>query len=169
MTREIQLANGNDVALVDDEDFLLVSQYSWCSQLGYARAYKYHNGGRTTFTMHRLIMGGLVDHINGNGLDNRRENLRLCTHLQNMGNRKTPTTNKSGYKGVSHCGRKWRAEAMCKYEHYYLGIFEDKESAARAYDQKAIELWGEFARTNFPKENYQQTRSSAVEQSPDKG
>src|SRR3990167_9841185 len=104
-------------SLIDDEDFEIVNGIKWfclsVEKLSYAATnVKLSNGKSTLLLMHRLILGNhsgiTIDHINGNGLDNRKSNLRFCTHAQNMANRKTPTTNKSGYKGVSAFGKKWR-------------------------------------------------------------
>lgn len=104
--------------------------------------------------MHRLIKETNleVDHINGNSLDNRVENLRVVTHQQNVWNIRKIPKNKSGYRGVSYLSRKrkWQATICHKGKTVFLGYFDDKESAARAYDLKAISLRGEFAILNFP-------------------
>lgn len=112
--------------------------------------------------MHRFLFGlqsfeptvkpgrwPLVDHRNGNGLDNRRSNLRLATQAQNMSNRGRPTNNTSGYKGVS-AGRLggWRAYITSRGKRLDIGTFASKEEAAEAYNAKALELHGEFARLN---------------------
>lgn len=106
--------------------------------------------------MHREIMrapeGVLVDHRDGDGLHNWRENLRNCTDAQNKMNRKVISANNtSGYKGVSWSKkkRKWIAQSMINKKHIFIGHFSTPEEAARAYDEKARELFGEFARTNF--------------------
>lgn len=148
-------------ALVDEEDFEIVSKYKWSiSGYGYARAAKYDTGildknghiKQRVIKMHRLIMnaptGISVDHINGNPLDNRRKNLRLCTMSQNLSNRPRQKNNTSGYKGVySHQG-KWVAEVKCKGKKFYLGIFDDKNSAALAYNVAAKKYHREFAVLN---------------------
>lgn len=92
-----------------------------------------------------------VDHINHNPLDNRKSNLRICSHLQNMQNRKKSQRGASVYKGVCRCKRNntWRAEIQCGYDRHYLGTFKTETEAARAYDQKAKELFKEFACLNF--------------------
>ena len=97
----------------------------------------------------------IVDHINGNVLDNRKCNLRLCTRAENARNAKKPKSNTSGYIGVSKSGKKWQAQISLNGKTHYLGTFEDKIEAARARDRKAIELYGEFARLNFPREEYE--------------
>ena len=98
----------------------------------------------------------IVDHINGNVLDNRRCNLRLCTRAENARNVKKSKSNTSGYVGVTKEGRKWLATVRLNHKTYRLGRFEDKVEAARARDRKAIELHGEFASLNFPREEYGQ-------------
>jgi hypothetical protein len=98
----------------------------------------------------------IVDHINGNVLDNRRCNLRLCTRAENARNVKKSKSNTSGYVGVHASGKKWRATVALNGKNYCAGSFEDKVEAARARDRKAIELHGEFARLNFPREEYEQ-------------
>ena len=143
----------NKYALIDNEDFDLVSQCSWhCTKTGYAQSNKKH----WKVLMHRLILGfpkHNIDHKNGNGLDNRRENLRLCNQSQNTANSGIRKTNKSGYKGVTCENRnpnmKWVANLTKNYKHIYIGAFRTKESAARAYNQRALKEFGEFANLNI--------------------
>ena len=105
-----------------------------------------------TVPLHRHITncpkGMHVDHINGNVLDNRLSNLRICTPSQNQANSKLPKNNTSGYKGVSKNGDGWKAKIRVDYAYYYLGTFLTKEEAARAYNAAAIKYFGEFARLN---------------------
>jgi hypothetical protein len=89
-----------------------------------------------------------LDHINGDSTDNRIVNLRECTHQQNHGNRKKQA-NLSGFKGVSKKDNKWQARVCFNFKRHYLGLFNTAEEAAKAYDEKAKELHGEFARLNF--------------------
>jgi len=105
--------------------------------------------------MHRAITkapsGKTVDHVNGNKQDNRRVNLRVCKLGLNCANRTVQTNNKSGYKGVNWLtkNRKWRAEIMVDKKHIHLGLYEDKEEAALAYDIAALNYFGPFARCNI--------------------
>ncbi len=113
------------------------------------------SGGRVPEYLHRLIMGAqkgqIVDHINGNSLDNRKCNLRFATAKQNSVNSKARKNNLSGHKGVSWnvACRKWMAIIMNSGKRYYLGVFTHKDRAAMAYDRAALFLHGEFAGLNF--------------------
>jgi UDP-N-acetylglucosamine--N-acetylmuramyl-(pentapeptide) pyrophosphoryl-undecaprenol N-acetylglucosamine transferase len=151
--RTINLRNGRAV-IVDAADYEWLSRYSWRAtggESGYAVA---TIKGKKVL-MHRLILNApphlLVDHYNGNKQDNRRCNVRLCTRSQNSRNvRKSRGT--SRFKGVwwDKRLRKWVASIRCRGKRIRLGVFTDEAEAARAYDRKAIELFGEFARLNFP-------------------
>jgi hypothetical protein len=108
--------------------------------------------------MHRFLTGALpgqvVDHINGDGLDNRRCNLRVCTHKQNVRNARPYKGKKtSKFRGVyfSAPTQKFKAQIMCSGVKINLGSFESEKSAAEAYDEAASKLFGEYARLNFPK------------------
>lgn len=120
----------------------------------YAYAHTRDCGMRTTVKMHRLIAGARpgehVDHANCDGLDNRRENLRVCSHSQNLCNRGPQSNTSSGYKGVGFhkASGKWRARVGLGGSQEYLGVFDSPEEAARAYDRRATELHGEFVRLN---------------------
>jgi hypothetical protein len=145
--------------IIDSEDLPRVSKYKWHT----TTVNKYNKPravcsfkGRKTLKLSRLIMNApdnmVVDHINGNPLDNRKCNLRICSQRENMLNRNLNRNNKSGYKGVSWSKRdnKWLSELQTNNKSYYLGIYKDKIEAAKAYDKKAIEFFGEYAKTNFP-------------------
>jgi len=156
--REVELTQGK-VALIDDEDFELVSQYNWkFSNRGYAARNYWIDGKSKTLLMHRLIMsppeGVFIDHINGDTLDNRKQNLRLVRNQQNCCNQKLGLRNKSGYKGVyqSKGRKKWTASLKTKGKTYYLGDFESKHDAARMYNFWAHDMFGEYARLNVIKE-----------------
>jgi hypothetical protein len=151
--KEISLAHGKGVALVDDADYPILSQYKWRLSAGYARAEI--NG--MSVLMHRLVMGAKrgqeVDHRNGDKLDNRRSNLRFSTHSQNMANVGQRSDNTSGFKGVywNRQTGKFRARIKPRGKHIYLGAFDDAQEAARVYDRAARKYFGSFARTNFPR------------------
>ena len=154
---EIPLTQGQ-VALIDDEDFELVGQYKWSAfwstrgRCFYAVRTTQKNYKRTTIYMHRLIMGVdgavKVDHINHCTLDNRRSELRVATHSQNMFNRGKTIKNTSGYKGVTWdaANHKWVAEIWANNKKTHLGRFITKEAAYSAYCEAALRLHGEFAR-----------------------
>lgn len=162
MSKRIPLTQGK-FAIVDDEDYEWLSKYKWClftkknHNLQYAYRSSKQNGKRVAIFMHRLILGlsagdgKMTDHKNRNGLDNHRINLRVCTNRLNQGNSKIRKDNTSGFKGVvwHKQARKWMSEICHKGTLIYLGLFENKLDAALAYDEKARELFGKFARTNF--------------------
>lgn len=141
---------------ISPEDYDLVAQYPWCISKSrgkfYARRGQHVNGRIITILMHRVIMNAPddmeVDHINGDGLDNRRENLRLCVHRQNAGNVQITKVNKSGFKGVYRNSSGWAAGIASRY----LGTFTTAEEAARCYDSQARLRFGSFAKLNFPDE-----------------
>jgi hypothetical protein len=157
MAVEIPVSGGL-VALVDDEDVELVSQYSWFKRDAGTVVYALTRGPRPErkhIRMHRLIMnaepGQYVDHKNGNGLDNRRSNLRFATRVENSRNMRVQ--NASGYKGVHRASklinRCWVASIRVDGRMLYLGAYPTPEEAARAYDAAAVTHFGEFAVTNF--------------------
>ena len=151
----MELTQGQ-VAIVDDEDFNELAQYRWkYTHRGYAARY-YRRDGKVCITyMHREIMmapqGMEVDHRNGNKLDNRRENLRLCTRAENARNQPKSKKNTSGFKGVFYQDRKlpWRARIRCgDGRRVNLGSFKTPEDAALAYNAAALRFHGEFANIN---------------------
>lgn len=151
--KRIKLVN-RGFALVDDFDYPLLKKRKWYNSGGYARSYWTRRFGKAVL-MHRLIMSAPkdrgVDHINGNTLDNRKQNLRLCTQKQNLRNVSKHKDNKSGYKGVYFSQGKWRADIMASGVRRFLGLFSNKIKAAKAYDRAAKLLNGKFAKTNFRK------------------
>ena len=160
MTKEIELTQGR-VARVDDEDFDWLNQWKWCLSKLYNGKKQYATRGKCggsktkTLLMHRLIINAKkdehVDHRNGDGLDNRRSNLRICTMSQNQANRGPTKANTSGFKGVSPDRRgRWRARVKVNGKQKALGSFATPEEAAIAYDREARAVFGEFARLNFP-------------------
>jgi hypothetical protein len=138
--------------LLDSSDRHFLEQNVSLSKKGYVQV-----NGRL---LHRLIMtcppGMVIDHIDGNKLNNKRNNLRVCTRQQNTFNSKRNAKNNSGYKGVylhkQPGGRSlWRARIKINYKTIHLGLFEDPRDAGLAYDVAAIKYFGVFARPNFIK------------------
>lgn len=154
--KKIYLANGKGVALVDDEDYDMLMEYKWHlkdKKTNHAATNIKIDGKYFSKRMHHFLIdkqdGYVVDHIDRNGLNNQKFNLRIITQSQNCMN--TKIENKSSeYKGVHFIKRlnKFQSMICLNYESYYLGLFETKEEAALAYNKKAIELFGEFANLN---------------------
>lgn len=147
--------------LYDEEDACHVVGKNWVVRVSGNTAYLqrclYEEGSYAGYeSLHRLIAGCpegmVVDHVNGNGLDNRRENLRICSQQQNLRNRKIHKNNRSGFKGVyydSGCTRRpWRAEIRANGKKIGLGYFVDPEEAHKAYLDASAKLHGEFARAS---------------------
>lgn len=148
---EIPLTQGY-IAIIDDEDWPLVEHYCW--RVHSSRGWIYAaSGRRPRIFMHHLILprrpGLLTDHRDGNGLNNRRDNLRYATQAQNLANSSYAGKQlgaASPYKGVYARDDRWRA--VCGHKH--VGYFKTPEEAARAYDAAARARYGEFAVLNFP-------------------
>lgn len=146
------------VAIVDAADAHLVAGRNWCaSKYGktfYAMTNIVQDGRRTSLKMHRAILreerGPRVDHRDGNGLNNRRANLRPATSAENLWNRAAQRNSTSGLKGVSYDRRsgKWRAEISAAGKRVSLGLFPNPSSAAAAYAAAAERLHGDFARVS---------------------
>jgi hypothetical protein len=156
--REIKLTQ-NQVALVDAADFEWLNQYKWCAlkrEDGFCavRAVRHGKGKQEFIYMHRQIAGnpkGDVDHWDGNGLHNWRDNLRPCGHTLNCANRGVGKNNTTGFKGIRPTPNgRWSAHIKVNRIAIHLGTRDTREEAARLYDAKALEVWGKFARLNFP-------------------
>lgn len=154
---EIKLSNGM-TALVDDDDFGRVSQFKWhClrqDQLYAIRHFPRVGKVYRSERLHRFILqvpkGMDIDHINGNGLDCRKSNLRIATKSQNQANRKKYS--KYPYKGIKSMRKRWQARITKDRVQHFLGTFDTPEQAANAYDVAARKFHGEFACVNFPNE-----------------
>lgn len=147
--RIIPLFNGGE-AFIDDADAEIVAAYKWQkSPLGYAVTYCTEDGKTKAILMHRMLLNAVkgvsVDHINHDLLDNRRENLRLCTHAENMKNRKIHKNNALGVKGVCAEGGRYRARIAVDGKRVSLGCFDSASDAYSAYQIAAKKLHGEFA------------------------
>jgi len=146
--KEIYLTQG-ETAIVDDEDFEEMNLFKWC--LCRARNLKYAirtERGLNQF-MHRIIMippeGMHIDHINGNGLDNRRENLRVCSNAENHQNIRWNKRNTTGFLGVSKRPWGFAAQIQVGKVKKYLGMFDTAEEAHRVYIDASRRLRGEFS------------------------
>jgi HNH endonuclease len=142
-------------ATVDAADYDQLSKYRWRAIRHGRNVYAAtRRNGRTVY-MHRMLMrprkGYVVDHIDGNALNNRRCNLRVCTPAQNLAN-KAPRGGTSQFVGVYRYRDKWVAHVVCRGKHYYVGAFADEVAAAKARDRKAYELHGQYAYLNFPED-----------------
>ena len=151
--KTIQLTRGYE-AIVDDRDYDWLLSYKW--QVNEAGNNKYarrtlprRDGKQYSVFMHRMIMavcpGVMVDHINRNGLDNRRRNLRIVTPSQSGANARP---RRKGYKGISKSYNRWQARIRKDGKAIILGTYDNPEEAARAYDNAAMEIFGEYACTN---------------------
>lgn len=150
------------VAKVDVDDLNSINKSFWTlkrcrsGKLYAQKSRKDENGIWSTTTMHSEIMqtpaGSEVDHIDGDGLNNTKTNLRIVSHKQNQQNIRPRVGVSSKYKGVSwhNQAQKWRAYLRGRH----LGLFEDETSAAIKYDREALKLFGQFAKLNFPRKNY---------------
>lgn len=154
--KSIYVGNGKYM-IVDEEDFEKLSQNSW-SSYNYRGVWRCQSViNKKTVKPHRIIMGVTdpkiqIDHIDGNPFNNSKRNLRLCSNAENNMNIPPRPNGTSKYKGVrvSSNGSKYLASIMSNYKGIHIGTFKSEEDAARAYDAKARELFGEFAYLNFP-------------------
>lgn len=147
---------GKYVAIVDDDDYDYLMKWTWT--VGNGRNTKYAIGREKKFriNMHRIIMKTpenlLCDHIDGNGLNNQKSNLRNCSRSQNQWNRRKTINTSSKYTGVHlfRCRKKtyWMSQIRANKIVHHIGYFKTEEDAALAYNKRATELHGEFARLN---------------------
>lgn len=147
----------NNLIILDDKYQYLLRDYDWYLARGYVVRSDYKDKVAYQMRIHRQILGlkrndkRQVDHINGNKLDNRVSNLRVCKQSQNNMNKSKYVTNKSGYKGVSwkKSSQKWCSQISVARQVIHIGLFDTKEKAAEAYNKKALQLHGSFARINI--------------------
>ena len=168
--KKIPLTQGY-FALVDDEDYEWLSAHLWHvnKQPNSNYAITTHDGKQVL--MHRLIMelkmgdGIQVDHINHDGLDNQKSNIRICNKQQNQCNRFT-TKHSSQYRGVCvfNKNKVFSAQITINQVKHHLGLFRSEKEAAQTYDRVAIKVFGEFAQPNFPRRSYQLKNLLTVEQ-----
>lgn len=151
--RAIKLIGGR-TAIVDDKNYEFLNQWKWGIRYSKGNYYAKRWDGSKEVFMHNLILkprnGFEPDHENQNGLDNRETNLRYATPSQNRANVKRRKDNKSGYKGVCFHAKsvKWRAYIQVDKKWRQLGMYVNKEDAARAYNEAAKTAFGEFAWLN---------------------
>lgn len=148
----------NKYALVDNEDYGFLNKFSWRynSSEGYARTnFAVNIGKRKDVGMHRLVINPFteyqIDHINGNKLDNRKQNLRVCTQKENIFNRKPLHNKSSKYKGVGFYKRtkQWQARITINGKLIHLGMFSTEKEAALVYNKAAKKFFGKHAWLNF--------------------
>lgn len=155
--KQIPLGKSGKFALIDDEDYELISQYKWRSHDSHGRAIYASrtvlvNGKEFFISMHRFIMGcvkgdgKIVDHKDGNGLNNQRSNLRICTNAENQRNKKP--SGRSKYLGVCWHITKWKASININGKQKHIGLYKNEVDAAIAYNKMAEKHHGEFARLN---------------------
>lgn len=155
MTKEIELTKGK-VAIVDDEDFEWLSQWKWnCNKREYARRKgRVSDGDRCGkyVAMHREIVhcpdGYVVDHIDGNTLNNQKSNLRICTQKDNVRNSSNYSSMMGNYKGVTKREKSFMVRIGVDFDRIYIGRFSDEIAAANAYNYYAKIYHGEFAKVN---------------------
>jgi hypothetical protein len=148
---------GDKKVLIDDEDWEKVSKYKWhlskqSQGLLYAQTFIYKNGKKIPLKLHRLIMNcpknKEIDHIDGNGLNNQKSNLRICTHAENMKNSKKRKDNSSGFKGIHFIkqNKRWQARIQVNRKRMPLGCYKTPELAYQAYCKASKKYHGEFGR-----------------------
>ena len=154
-TRLIPLTQ-DKIALVDPADYPALVRYKWCAARNGRVFYAITRINKQNIFMHRMIINPpnemVIDHIDHNGLNNRRSNLRICTKEQNTRNRKPNTSRNGKYKGVhfDKTRNKFKATIKCQEKSLSIGYYKKETEAAKAYDKKAKKLFKEFAYLNFP-------------------
>lgn len=179
MSKKIKLTQ-NKYAIVDDNDYDYLSQFKWYASKTKNTFYAMRNssmikGKRKKILMHREIMqpidGFIIDHINHNGLDNRKSNLRFCTKQQNNCNilRRKKFTSK--YRGVhwASYANKWRAQITVNKKPIYLGLFNTEEDAAISYNEAAVKYHKDFGVINNVKNKKQDTQRNGILEGSNKG
>jgi hypothetical protein len=152
----ISLYDNNNIkiaeAVIDTEDYERCKQFKWKLNRDLKkndfRVASCKGGYLGPFIMRKKLMSKEVDHIDGNTLDNRKQNLQIITHRQNSLKRKMQKNNTSGYRGVVQNKNKWISQIGSNGKYYHLGNFDTKEKAALVYNEKAKEFFGEFAVLN---------------------
>lgn len=141
--------------MVDDEDYDFLNQWKWTYQSGYAcRNATNPDKTRKPIKMHRLLMNPPdtmeVDHIDGNGINNQKSNLRICSHAENCKNQKVRYSTKTGFKGVDFHTKsnKYRVRITRHYKVHHVGFFSDLQAAVKAYNEASVWLHRDFARPN---------------------
>lgn len=161
MSVRVVLQRASEFAVIDGADLPTVERHKWWLQRDRNNNYAYTvakiAGKRVSIRMHRLIMGAsdgdglIVDHADGDGLNNQRYNLRMATAAENARNSRTRGNKITGFRGVDMvCVGKFRATIMASGAIHRIGYFADAQKAARAYDDAAVRLHGAFATLNFP-------------------
>jgi hypothetical protein len=168
-TRFIPLTQGK-FAIVDAADYEWLSKHKWLAMISDNTIYAFRKVNGKVILMHRAIMkprkGQVVDHINHNGADNRRSNMRNCSRRENACNGRARRNSSSQYRGVSRHGDKWSATVGYRWAHIHVGLFVEEIEAARAHDRMAIMLHGRFAFLNFP-EQWSPEHREALYRSPE--
>lgn len=153
--KQIKLKNSNLYFIIDEEDYNLVSRYTWYLAKRHKNYYVITGSGNNKILLHRLILNVIernihVDHINHDGLDNRKLNLRICSNTENRRNQRKRKNTSSKYKGVywDKSKKKWAVIVTFEKKKYFLGRFNDEIDAAKCYNEFAKKYHKEFALLN---------------------
>ena len=150
----------NSSFLIDREDFDTINKFTWFKgRRGYPIAHLKLEGKKLTRPVHKVILSDVgkdmnIDHINRDRMDNRRSNLRVCSHQENMFNQRKRNTNTSGYIGVAYhkAANKYESYINLDAKKHYLGLYDTAIEAARVRDEYAKRMYGEYAKLNFESE-----------------